>query len=98
MKIYIILHLEVMGTPSNLRMDEMVFYTTSSLKRALAIIKGGKRKLRVSKWSYWQVQVQKLNVPEWPEHVGYYGRTGKKIKHPCYSKYEKRFLNHLKSE
>ena len=77
-----------MGLPPNLRMDEMVFYTASSLKKAHSLIK----KAKVSKWSFWQIQVQDLNKPEWPEKVAYYGRTGKKIKRPNYDKYEKRFL------
>ena len=80
-----------MGLPPNLRMDEMVFYTASSFRKAKALLKASK----VDKWSYWEIQFQKLNEQDWPEKVGYYERNGKKIKHPNYDKYEKRFLKHL---
>jgi hypothetical protein len=48
MKIYIVLHHEIMGTPENCRADEMVFYTCDSLKKALRLIK----KSRVDRWSW----------------------------------------------
>ena len=35
MKIFIVLHHEIMGTPDDCRADEMVFYTCDSLKKAL---------------------------------------------------------------
>lgn len=38
MKIYIVLHHEIMGTPEDCRADEMVFYTCDSLKKALRLI------------------------------------------------------------
>ena len=82
-----------MGTPDNLRMDEMVFYTASSHKKALSLIK----KVKTSKWSYWEIQVQEMNTPNWPENVkGYYKRDGKRMKnHPDFMKFEKKFLKHL---
>jgi hypothetical protein len=38
MKIFIVLHHEIMGPLDNLRADEMVFFTASSLKKALNLI------------------------------------------------------------
>ena len=82
MKIYIVLHHEIMGPPNNYRADEMVFYTCSSMKKALALIKGS----GVDRWSWWEIQVQDLDDQEWPEHVGYYGLRGGKLKKPPYEK------------
>ena len=82
MKIFIVLHHEIMGPPDQLRADEMVFYTCSSLKKALNLIKT----VHVSKWSWWEIQVQELDSIEWPKHVGLYGRRGGKF---TKSRYEK---------
>src|ERR1043165_5640179 len=75
MKVFLILHHEIMGTPANYWADEMVFYTASSKKKALGLIK----KSGVSRWSWWEIQEHELNSREWPEHVGYYGLRGGKL-------------------
>jgi hypothetical protein len=80
MKVFIVLHHEIMGTLDDHWADEMVFYTTSSIKKALALI----RESSVDRWSWWEIQVQDLDGHEWPEHVGYYGRRGGKITKPPY--------------
>ena len=78
MKIYLVLHHEIMGTVDNYRVDEMVFYTASSFKKALQLIK----KSGVSKWSFWEIQVHDMDRQEWPEHVGYFGLRGGKLAKP----------------
>ncbi len=82
MKIFIVLHHEIIGTPDDYRVDEMVFYTASSMKTALALIK----KSRVDRWSWWEIQVQDLDRCEWPEHVGYYGLRGGTLTKPPHDK------------
>ncbi len=82
MKIFIVLHHEIMGTADDYRADEMVFYTASSLKKAVDLIK----KSRVDRWSWWEVQVQDLDSHDWPERVGYYGLRGGKLAKPPYDK------------
>ncbi|QVL32231.1 hypothetical protein KIH39_25920 [Telmatocola sphagniphila] len=82
MQIYIVLHHEVMGTEEDFRFDEMVFFTASTLKKALSMIK----KCGVSRYSYWEIQTQKIDDLEWPEHVGYYGLRGGKLTAPPYEK------------
>ena len=82
MKIYIVLHHEIMGTPENCRADEMVFYTCDSLKKALRLIK----KSRVDRWSWWEIQSQELNSLEWPQHVGFYGARAGALPKPPYDK------------
>ena len=75
MKIFIVLHHEIMGTPENYRVDEMVFYTCDSLKKAINLI----RKSGVDRWSWWEIRSQELNSDDWPEHIGYYGMRGGKL-------------------
>ncbi|HEY0982155.1 hypothetical protein [Schlesneria sp.] len=82
MKIFIVLHHEIMGVPGNYRADEMVFYAARSLTKALELIK----KTHVSRWSWWEIQVCELDDSEWPEHIGYFGRRGGKIAKPPYDK------------
>jgi hypothetical protein len=82
MKIFIVLHHEIMGTAENLRADEMAFYTCRSFERALSLIKSS----RVDPWSCWEIQTQELDGDEWPEHVGYYGLRGGKLSKPPYEK------------
>ena len=82
MRVFIVLHHEIMGTPDNWRADEMLFYTCTSLKKALELIKTS----GVDRWSWWEIQVQDMDRPEWPEHVGYYGRRGGKLAKPPYEK------------
>lgn len=83
MKIFIVLHHEIMGTTDDdLRADTMVFYTASSLKKALDLIK----KSGVCRWSWWEIQVQDLDSHDWPERVGYYGPRGGKLAKPPYDK------------
>jgi hypothetical protein len=79
MRIYIVLHHEIMGTRKNYRCDEMVFFTCSSMKRAFGLIKSA----NVCRWSWWEIQVHDC---EWPEHVGYYGLRGGKLAKPPYDK------------
>lgn len=71
-----------MGTPQDWRADEMVFYTCTTMKKALELIKSS----YVERWSWWEIQVQDMNSSEWPEHVGYYGRRGGKLARPPYEK------------
>lgn len=80
MQIYLVLHHEIAGTDAEPRADEMVFYTASSLQEALRLI----RISYVAAWSWWEIQVHTLNDSDWPEHVGYYGRRGGKLKQPPY--------------
>ena len=82
MKIFLVLHHEIMGTPGDCRADEMVFYSCTSMKKALGLIK----KSRVVRWSWWEIQSQELNSRDWPEHVGYYGPRGGTLAKPPYDK------------
>ncbi len=82
MKVFIVVHHEIMGTPDDCRVDEMMFYTCKSLKKALELIK----KSSVDRWSWWEIRVQDMDDLEWPEHVGYYGRRGGKLAKPPYEK------------
>ena len=82
MKVFIVLHHEIMGTPQNCRADEMVFYTCRSMKKALELIKSS----HVVRWSWWEIQVHDIDNHEWPEHVGYYGRRGGKLARQPYKK------------
>ncbi|MEI7460452.1 MAG: hypothetical protein WCK15_13660 [Pirellula sp.] len=82
MKIFIVLHHEIMGTPEDCRVDEMVFYTCDSLKKAINMI----RKSGVDRWSWWEIQSQETNRLDWPEHVGYYGLRGGKLAKAPYEK------------
>lgn len=87
MKIFIVLHHEIMGSPEDYRSDEMVFYTCDSIRKAISLI----RKSRVDRWSWWEIQSQELNRQEWPEHVGYYGLRGGKLAKPPYEKCVEQF-------
>ena len=87
MRIFIVLHHEIMGRNDDLRADEMVFFTCTSFERAIGLI----RKVRVDPWSWWEIQTQELDGDEWPEHVGYYGRRGGKLSKPPYEKCVERF-------
>lgn len=82
MKVFLVVHHEIMGTPDNCRVDEMVFYTCTSLKRALGLIK----KSRVDRWSWWEIQSQELNRLDWPEHLGLYGPRGGELAKPPFDK------------
>ncbi|WP_298865640.1 hypothetical protein [uncultured Gimesia sp.] len=82
MKVFIVLHHEIGGAQEDWRADEMVFYTCTSMKKALELIK----ECYVVRWSWWEIQVQEMNSQEWPEHVGYYGRRGGKLTKPPYKK------------
>jgi hypothetical protein len=83
MKILLVLHHEIMGTPGKYRADEMVFWTTSSIKKALDLI----RRSGGCNWSWWEIQVQELDSQEdHPKHVGYYGLRGGKLAKPPYDK------------
>lgn len=82
MKIFIVLHHEIMGTPEDCRADEMLFFTSDSLKKALDLI----RTSSVDRWSWWEIQSQELNSHDWPEHVAFYGRRGGRLAKPPYEK------------
>ena len=82
MKIFIVVHHEIMGSPDAPRHDEMLFYMASSMKKALKLI----RTSSVDRWSWWEVQSQDLDSYEWPQHVGYYGLRGGKLAKPPYAK------------
>jgi hypothetical protein len=82
MRIFIVLHHEIMGAPDDCRADEMVFYTCDSLKEAINLI----RTSSVERWSWWEIQSQELNSHDWPEHVGYYGLRGGKLTKAPYEK------------
>lgn len=82
MMIYLVLHHEIMGALDDLRADEMLFYTAKSYKKALEMIKT----TGVSRWSWWEIQVQELDNPELPEHVGYFGLRGGKLAKPPFEK------------
>lgn len=87
MRIFIVLHHEIMGSPEDYRTDEMVFYTCDSLKKAINLI----RKSGVDRWSWWEIQSQELNSHDWLEHVGYYGLRGGKLAKAPYDKCVERF-------
>jgi hypothetical protein len=82
-KVYPVLHHEICGDgPDSYRADEMLFYIATSMETALEFIKNS----RVVPYSWWEIQVADLDEPEWPEHVGYYGLRGGKLKNPPYKK------------
>lgn len=86
MKLFHVFHHEIMGATNAPRTDEMLFYTASTLKKALAMIK----RSHVSKWSWWEIQTQELDTMEWPKHLGSYGpRAGKLKKSQAAAHYEK---------
>ena len=76
MRIFIVLHHEITGTPANWWADEMVFYTASSLEKAVTLIK----KARINRSSWWEIQIHDVDSSAWPEHVGYYGPRGGKLR------------------
>lgn len=82
MKVFLVLHHEIMGIADDLRADEMVFFTCTSMNRALESI----RTCSVDRWSWWEIRVQDMDSLEWPEHIGYYGRRGGKLAKPPYKK------------
>lgn len=82
MQIFIVLHHEIMGRPDNLRADEMVFFTCTSMEKAIGLIKSS----GVARWSWWEIQKQELDSHDWPEHVGYYGLRGGKLSRPPYER------------
>lgn len=82
MQIYLVLHHEIMGTDDDPRADAMVFFTASSLQEALRLI----RISYVARWSWWEIQVHRVNDSDWPEHIGYYGRRGGKLNRPPFKK------------
>ena len=82
MQIFIVLHHEIMGRLDDLRADEMVFFTCTSMGKAIGLIKSS----GVARWSWWEIQKQELDSLERPEHVGYYGLRGGKLSSPPYEK------------
>lgn len=75
MKIYLVLHHEIMGSLDNLRVDEMVFFTARSFEKAIELIK----KSHVVKWSWWEIQVHELDSDDWPESLGLFGPRGGRL-------------------
>lgn len=75
MKVFLVLHHEIMGTPDDCHANEMVFYTCHSMNKALELIK----RSSVARWSWWEVQEQEMDSLQWPQHVGYFGRRGGKL-------------------
>ena len=94
MKIYIVLHCEIMGLDNYFRIDEMVFYTADSLEKAVELIKSS----RTDPWSWWEIQVQELNGHDWPVRVNLYGPRGGILKKTPYEKCINLFKQHLKEE
>lgn len=75
MKVYLVIHYEIMTGEV---VDAMLFHTASSLPKAIEYIKHS----GVDCYSWWEIQVQKIDDKEWPEHLGWFGRRGGKIKKP----------------
>jgi len=80
MKLYIVLHHEIFYGE---HVDEMVFFVASSLEKAIEMIK---ESYGVSSYSWWEIQSYELDTLDWPEHVGWYGRKGGKLKEPPFHK------------
>jgi hypothetical protein len=51
MKIFLVLHHEIMERKDHFFADEMVFYTAKSLEAAVEMIK----KSHVARWSWWEI-------------------------------------------
>jgi hypothetical protein len=84
-KVYIVLHHEIFECKTGGYVaDEMVFYVVSSMAGAIRCIKNS----HVDPYSWWEIQQAILDDPsqDWPEHVGYYGRKGGRLKNPPYEK------------
>ena len=70
----------------------MPFHIASSKYKSLQYIKSH---YMVDPYSWWEIQVAKLDDPnhDWPEHEGYYGRSGGRLKiaphHKCVEIYKK---------
>ncbi len=82
MKIYLVLHHEIMGAHDNLWADEMVFFTARSFEKAIRLIKNS----HVSKWSWWEIQVHDLDSSDWPVSLGLFGLRGGKLRKSPYEK------------
>jgi hypothetical protein len=81
--LYSVLHHEIFENGERgYRADEMLFYITSSMEKALEFIKSS----GVAPYSWWEIQVSQLDEREWPEHVGWYGLRGGKLKAQPYQK------------
>jgi hypothetical protein len=91
MKIYIVLHHEIF---SENHIDEMVFYLTSSVEKAVELIKDS----AVDTWSWWEIQSSELDDSEWPEHVGWYDRKGRKVRNVPFAKAMKSYKKLHKNE
>jgi hypothetical protein len=82
MRIFIVLHHEIMGAPGEYWADEMAFYTARSLQKAIGLIKQSS----VSQWSWWETQVSNVDGLDWPQRVGYFGLRGGKLAKQPYEK------------
>ncbi len=81
-QLYLVLHHEIIQHGSEYVTDEMVFQIASSLQKALEYI----RTTRVDSHSWWEIQVTTLDNGDWPEHYGWYGHRGGKLKKQPYEK------------
>lgn len=90
MKLYIVLHHEIFYGG---RADEMTFFVASSLKKAIKMIKDS---YGVSSYSWWEIQSYELDTLDWPEHVGWYGRKGGKLRSPPIEKATKAYNEEFK--
>lgn len=84
MKVYLLLHHEIFRDGKKYRTDEIVFHIVSSKEKALQAIKT----YSVNPYSWWEIQEHTVDDPEcnWPQHVGYYGLRGGKLKKQPYAK------------
>ncbi len=80
--IYIVLHHEVFCRGGEYYADEMVFQVASSVKKALTYI----RTTSVAPYSWWEIQVTTLDSGDCPEHYGWYGLRGGKLRKRPYKK------------
>jgi hypothetical protein len=83
MKVYLVLHHEIFQWgPSLYLPDDIVFHVATSVDKALTYIK----KVGVQPYSWWEIQEQTVDRMEEPKHIGWYGRTGRRLKQPPFAK------------
>jgi hypothetical protein len=81
-KIYLLIHHEIFHRGEEYVDDEMVFQVASSVEKALEYI----RICHVESYSWWEIQETSIDSAEWPEHYGWYGRRGGKLKNAPYKR------------
>ncbi len=83
MKIFLVLHHEIIERcPNDSIADPFIVHVASSFKKALAYIKSS----LVEPYSWWEIQEQKMDDMDWPDHVGWYGRRGGQLKRQPFKK------------